>query len=241
MRCEVGHPVCLDAAKEYLETQLGQGVPVLNCLHPNCSNIYPGGEVLRFIDLNIFKGKPRDVLETMIERVGVKDLVELCPDCSEVIVCGPVEENSIVNCTNQNCKLVRLSIFHSPQVSAQFLRRHTTDIGHETGLKSYCRKCKKKPHVPLSCEANGNPVAFNYEAVAHTTRISIEEAITEAIDRKRVAVEFEGILDAALFKICGFVLSDPSCSFGLTANIPMWAGQTGLTNPTELLTVALGC
>lgn len=94
----------MTAAKEYLASQLGKGVPVLKCLKPECDKIFPGVEVLRFIDLNVFKGVPKERLEIMIERVGVKGLVEICPKCVTVVACGPLEQNSEFVCTNSTCK-----------------------------------------------------------------------------------------------------------------------------------------
>lgn len=103
VRCEKGHPLCIEEAKAYLQRQLGTGVPVLNCqYYPGCDKIYPGKEVLRFIDLGIFKGRPRAVLEVMIERVGVKGLVEICPNCNTVVKCE--EGSDIYQCTNPGCK-----------------------------------------------------------------------------------------------------------------------------------------
>jgi len=123
VRCEDGHPICIEAAKEYLQGQLGKGVPVLNCqYYPGCGKIYPGTEVLRFIDLNVFKGVPREKLEVMIERVGLKGLVELCPNCTTVIKCGPLSETTVMTCTNTECN--RIS----------------------------CRKCKKLAHGSKDCE-----------------------------------------------------------------------------------------
>ncbi|KAI5818222.1 hypothetical protein BZA77DRAFT_20598 [Pyronema omphalodes] len=122
VRCENGHPFCLDAARDLLNSQLGKGAPVLNCLHPGCDKIFPGKEVLKFIDLNIFKGVPKKTLEIMIGRVGLTGLVEICPNCTTVVNTGSIEENPILICTNPDCK------------------------------KSYCRKCQKIPHGALTCE-----------------------------------------------------------------------------------------
>lgn len=104
VRCEANHPVCLNDAKQYTQTQIQKGVPVLKCMNPSCAKIYLGTEVLRFIDLGIFAGKPRNVLEVMIARVGVVDLVELCPYCVTVVVCGPIATTTEIQCTNSECK-----------------------------------------------------------------------------------------------------------------------------------------
>lgn len=108
VRCENGHPFCLDAARDLLNSQLGKGAPVLNCLHPGCDKIFPGKEVLKFIDLNIFKGVPKKTLEIMIGRVGLTGLVEICPNCTTVVNTGSIEENPILNCTNPDCKTLHI-------------------------------------------------------------------------------------------------------------------------------------
>lgn len=108
VRCEEGHPFCLKAAKEYAASQLGSGIPTLLCLDPKCGKIFPGKEVLRFIDLKIFAGKPRNVLEAMIARVGVADLVAICPNCVTVVECGPIEKSTVINCTNPECNKTSL-------------------------------------------------------------------------------------------------------------------------------------
>lgn len=100
-RCEDGHPFSLEAAKEYVAGQ--KGIPVLKCLDSVCDKIFPGKEVLRFIDLKMFKGLPRETLEAMIVRVGVADLVSICPNCLTVVECGPIEKSIVVNCTDPNC------------------------------------------------------------------------------------------------------------------------------------------
>lgn len=103
VRCEEGHPFCIEAAKEYIASQSGSGIPALQCLDTKCGKIFPGKEVLRFIDLKIFAGRPRNVLEVMIARVGVADLVAICPNCETVVECGPIEKSTVINCTNPEC------------------------------------------------------------------------------------------------------------------------------------------
>lgn len=71
----------------------------------SCEKIYLGTEILRFIDLKIFAGRPKNVLEVMIARVGLVDLVELCPYCVSVVVCGPIAKTTEIKCTNPTCKL----------------------------------------------------------------------------------------------------------------------------------------
>jgi len=166
VRCEVGHPFCLQAAKDYLNKQLGSGVPVLKCLHPGCDKIFPGTEVLRFIDLNVFKGRPKATLEVMIERVGLKGLVEICPNCITVVECGPIEKNEILKCTNPTCG------------------------------KSYCRKCNKDSHTPLTCEENANP--NKGKGAGKTGSSSIEDELTAAIHAKGI----ENYLDSSIFRVC---------------------------------------
>ncbi|KAI5804620.1 hypothetical protein DFH27DRAFT_552511 [Peziza echinospora] len=129
VRCEKGHPYCFDAAKDSLTSQLGKGISALHCLEPGCDKIIPGKDVLRFIDLNLFKGWPRDKLLDLIERGGVKGLVELCPNCDTIILCGPVEETNELHCPNADCK------------------------------KKFCRKCNKDAHGPLTCEDNDKKLA----------------------------------------------------------------------------------
>lgn len=105
VQCEAGHLFCFEDARTYTASKLGSGAPVLNCMNPRCFNIFSGSEVLKFIDLNIFKGFPKERLEVMIQRVGVKDLVEICPNCISVVVSGPISQNQLINCTNPSCKL----------------------------------------------------------------------------------------------------------------------------------------
>ena len=80
-------------------------MPVLKCIKDSCDKIFPGTEVLRFIDLDIFKGFPRASLDVMVVRVGVKELVEICPNCNYVNNCGligPGNENFV--CRNTDCE-----------------------------------------------------------------------------------------------------------------------------------------
>lgn len=69
-----------------------------------CDKIYPGIEVLRFIDLKVFAGRPKNVLEAMIAVVGLVSLVELCPYCNTVVVCGPITTTTEIQCTSSECK-----------------------------------------------------------------------------------------------------------------------------------------
>lgn len=77
---------------------------------PSCEKIFPGTEVLRFIDLKIFAGFPKERLQIMIARVGVADLVEICPYCVTVVACGTIQEMAVVQCTNPECKGYSLSV-----------------------------------------------------------------------------------------------------------------------------------
>lgn len=77
-------------------------MPVLSCLDPTCDKIFPGVEVLRFIDLKVFEGIPKEKLLIMIDRVGVKGLVEICPNCTTVVNTGPLDKNKECACTK--CK-----------------------------------------------------------------------------------------------------------------------------------------
>lgn len=76
---------------------------VLKCLDTACDKIFPGKEVLRFIDLKVFSGLPKEKLEIIISKIGVTDLVAICPYCMTVVVCGPIGEGNVVDCTNPEC------------------------------------------------------------------------------------------------------------------------------------------
>lgn len=99
-RCEDGHPFCLEFTREYAKNRLGEDVSVLNCLDPVCAKIFPGEEILRFLDLEVFNSIPRESLETKIDNLGIRGLVEFCPYCESVAVCG---DEAVVNCANSSC------------------------------------------------------------------------------------------------------------------------------------------
>lgn len=107
IRCGAGHPFCLDDARNYTATKLGTGARVLNCMNFNCDQIFPGTEVLRYIDLKVFAGLPRERLEIMIDAVGVRGLVEICPYCNAVNNTGPLSQTSVTACFN--CKPISSS------------------------------------------------------------------------------------------------------------------------------------
>lgn len=71
----------------------------------NCNNIFPGTEVLRYIDLRIFAALPKERLEIMIDAVGVGGLVEICPYCNAVNNTGPLSKSTVVECFNCMVKL----------------------------------------------------------------------------------------------------------------------------------------
>jgi hypothetical protein len=104
VQCEAGHSLCYDDAKKYTQTQINKGYLVIKCFDPSCTNILPGKEVLRFIDLKIFAGLTWDGVEEMIERLGLVGLAEICPNCMTVVACGPIEQNSELKCTKTECK-----------------------------------------------------------------------------------------------------------------------------------------
>jgi len=105
----------MEAAKAYTATKLGKGVLVLQCLHPGCEKVFPGKEVLRFIDLNVFKGIQRERLEVMIDRVGVRGLVDICSNCTTVVATGPIEDNPIYTCTNSECIRKCTDVLEAPR------------------------------------------------------------------------------------------------------------------------------
>lgn len=72
---------------------------VLKCLDPVCAKIFSGKEVLCFLDLEVFNSIPREIIETMIDDLGIRGLVEFCLYCESVVLCGDVA----VNCANSSC------------------------------------------------------------------------------------------------------------------------------------------
>lgn len=103
-RCEAGYPFYLGSTRMFAANKLGSGVPVLAGTISNiCSKIFTETEVLKFIDLNVFNGLPIATLEQMINRVGVKGLVKICPNYITVVKTGPVEEVINFLCTIPDC------------------------------------------------------------------------------------------------------------------------------------------
>lgn len=115
VRCESGHPFCFEDVRQCTSSNLRSGALLLKCMNSHCNKLFPGAEVPELIDPNIFKlynGYTKEQLETLIQNAGAKDLVEICPKCVSVIICGPVSQNSSISCTNPDCKLNLYSILN---------------------------------------------------------------------------------------------------------------------------------
>lgn len=81
---------------------------VLKCLDTICGKIFPGGEVLRFLDFEILNNIPRESLEAKINDLDIGELVEICVECGTVVECGPLDLSTVCACTNLECRFLFL-------------------------------------------------------------------------------------------------------------------------------------
>lgn len=105
-RCYAGHTFCLQCAKMNAESEIGKSRYVLRCMDTtsNCKEEFPRREVLRFVDKNTLGAIDKIKLDVVLPEVqGVDGLVERCPFCEYVVICGTVEEMPEIQCTSQTC------------------------------------------------------------------------------------------------------------------------------------------
>lgn len=127
----------------------------------------------------------------MIDKVGVRGLVEICPNCITVVACGPLEKTDVLKCTNSSCKFYSILWI-----------KYVSNI-QGTGGKSYCRKCQKEIKGPHTCEDEDNlPPDLR---LRYTLIHGLEELIIFHIDQGEVVLAIESMLDDAFFQKCKLV------------------------------------
>ena len=123
VQCPEAHLFCADCLSTYAATQLGQHTPALLCMHPSgCGLPFPASELGRVLSPKLMALYERLTQAEAIKEAGLEGLEE-CPFCEWKCVWEPDGEETRFWCANkETCGVVS------------------------------CRSCKKKDHLPKTCE-----------------------------------------------------------------------------------------
>jgi TRIAD3 protein (E3 ubiquitin-protein ligase RNF216) len=99
------------------------GKTELKCLDSSgCQFCFPRAEYVRFLPQSILEGYDRLCQEEDLRKAGLSDLVQ-CPFCDyAAIMTTDPTLDKLFHCQAETCKIIS------------------------------CRLCKKKTHIPLTCE-----------------------------------------------------------------------------------------
>ncbi|KAF5310761.1 hypothetical protein D9619_007644 [Psilocybe cf. subviscida] len=149
VQCPDGHLFCANCISQYAATQLGAHNPSLVCMDSSeCKLAFPESELRRVLTPKLMELYERLVSQRVIAAAGFEGLEE-CPFCDwKCVMDVPVETESLFRCGNEEggCGVVS------------------------------CRKCKKKDHLPKTCQEVEQDQVLNGQH-------AIEEAMTRALMR----------------------------------------------------------
>ncbi|KAJ3129993.1 hypothetical protein HK098_007259 [Nowakowskiella sp. JEL0407] len=148
-QCEDGHLFCLECAKRAAEVIIGLRKTQFKCLDSasDCKYGFEEKEIRRFLGEKTWEGYQKLRMEEEV-RMAEIDGLESCPFCSfAMIMLDTFEENKLFVCQNEECKVVS------------------------------CRNCKKKNHLPRTCEEVQKDTTLNAQH-------QIEEAMSLALLRE---------------------------------------------------------
>ncbi|KAJ3350979.1 hypothetical protein HDU83_009296 [Entophlyctis luteolus] len=146
-QCEDGHLFCLDCARRAAENLIGLRKTAITCLDSSgCKYLFPRCEIERFLTKAVLVGYDRLVQEESLRIAGISDL-EACPFCDYgVIMATDPNVDKLFTCRAESCGVIS------------------------------CRLCKRKNHIPQTCEEAAKDDVLN-------VRHKIEEAMTQALLR----------------------------------------------------------
>jgi TRIAD3 protein (E3 ubiquitin-protein ligase RNF216) len=125
MQCPDGHLFCANCISQYAATQLGAHNPSLVCMDSSdCNLAFPESELRRVLTPKLMELHSRLVAQKVVADAGLESLEEY-PFCDwKCVIDVPVETASLFRCGNGEggCGVVS------------------------------CRKCKKKDHLPKTCQ-----------------------------------------------------------------------------------------
>ncbi|KAJ3061811.1 hypothetical protein HDU98_002298 [Podochytrium sp. JEL0797] len=147
-QCEDGHLFCLECARKAAEVLIGLRKTTLSCLDSSgCKFHFPRAEIERFLTPQVLIGYDRLVQEENLRVAGISDLTA-CPFCDyAVIMQTDPQVDRLMTCRSETCGVIS------------------------------CRLCKRKNHLPQTCEEAAKDDVLS-------VRHKIEEAMTQALLRQ---------------------------------------------------------
>ncbi|GAA5877161.1 hypothetical protein JCM8547_001961 [Rhodosporidiobolus lusitaniae] len=120
--CDGGHLFCKTCCAANASDRLGKRVPTLPCMAPDCTSLFPPSSWSDFLPLKTIEGLERLAQENEVSKAF--EGIEGFESCPFCPFACYIEnaDERLFHCQREDCKKVS------------------------------CRKCKKKGHVPLSCE-----------------------------------------------------------------------------------------